>query len=123
MIIHLSARSLSHVGWTNLIDKTGFPSDVQDTLKDYMAPVVQMMSGIANTVLSLVYEVKNDNSGSAIAASVLGNLSFIFAPFATKWMNETTDDVPCLIKMAIDMGGNLGAAICIAESSTLPVPD
>ncbi|MGH3380161.1 MAG: hypothetical protein ACRDP6_36060 [Actinoallomurus sp.] len=114
---------LSHVGWTNLVDKTGFPSDVQDVLKDYMAPVVQMMSGIANTVLSLVYEVKNDNNGSAIAASVLGNLSFIFAPFATKWMNETTDDVSCLIKMAIDMSGNLGAAICIGESSSLPVPD
>ena len=88
-----------------------------------MAPVVQMMSGIANTVLSLVYEVKNGNGGSAIAASVLGNLSFIFAPFATKWMNDTTDDVSCLVKMAIDLSGNLGAAICIAESSTLPVPD
>ena len=38
-------------------------------------------------------------------------------------MEATTDDVSCLIKMVIDLSGNLGAAICIAESSTLPVPD
>ena len=82
-----------------------------------------MISGIANTVLSLTYEIENGNSGSAIAASVLGNLSFMFALFTTWWMKATTDDASCLIKMAIDLSGNLGAAICIAESSTLPVPD
>ena len=110
-------------GWTDQIIKTGFPSDVQDSVKEYMAPVVQMISGIANTVLSLVYEVENGNSGTAIAASVLGNMSFIFAWANAVWMKAATDDVSCLIKMAIDLSGNLGATICIAESSTLPVPD
>ena len=85
---------LTRAGWTNLINKTGFPDNVQDGLKDYMAPVVQMISGIANTVLSLTYEIENGNSGSAIAASVLGNLSFIFAFANAKWMEATTDDVP-----------------------------
>jgi len=116
---------LARTGHTrDKVDNAGFPSNVsQDVVKEYMAAVLQMLSGMANTALSGAYEVESDNGASAIAASVLGNLSFIFAPFATAWMDAATDDVSCLIKMAIDASGNLGTAICIAESSTLPVPD
>ncbi len=53
---------------------------------------------------------------------MLGNLSFVGAPLATKVMNATTDDISTLVKMAIDAGGNIGAAVCIAEATSLPTP-
>ncbi len=58
----------------------------------------------------------------AILGTVLGNLSFVGAPLATKVMLNTTDDISGLVKLLIDAGGNIGAAVCIAESASLPTP-
>jgi hypothetical protein len=96
------------------------PSGVKDPFADYFGPVVNMISGIGNTALSTAYTVENGADGKAIAGTVLGNVSFILAPLATWWMNSTTADVPVLIKTAVDGVGNVGAAICIAESASLP---
>ena len=53
-----------------------------------MAPFVQMIAGTANTVLGSVYSAKNDAGAVAITGTVLGNLSFVGAPLATKIMNK-----------------------------------
>jgi hypothetical protein len=96
------------------------PSGTKDPFADYYGPVVYMICGMVNTALGTAYAARNKAGGAAIAATVLGNLSFILAPFATKWMNETTEDVPVLIKTGVDAIGNVGAAICLAEASSLP---
>lgn len=91
-------------------------------VNDYMGPMVQMIAGTANTILGGVYSGKNDDGWVAILGTVIGNLSFIGAPLATAVMKESTEDVSVLVKMAIDAGGNIGAAVCIAEATSLPTP-
>ena len=83
------------------LSNSGFPSGVQDIAKDYLAPFIQMIAGTANTVLGSVYSAKNDAGAVAITGTVLGNLSFVGAPLATKIMNETTDDISTLVKLVI----------------------
>lgn len=114
--------AVAKAGWTDDLSNSGFPSGVQDVAKDYMSPFVQMIAGTVNTVLGGVYSGKNNAGWVAILGTVLGNLSFVGAPLATKVMNETTDDVSTLVKLAIDAGGNIGAAVCIAEATSLPTP-
>jgi hypothetical protein len=36
------------------------------------------------------------------------------------WLNATTADVPVIVKMIVDAVGNVGAGICIYESTSLP---
>lgn len=114
--------AVAKAGWTKDVSNAGFPSGVQDVAKDYMAPFVQMIAGTANTVMGSIYSSANDAGTVAIVGTVLGNLSFVGAPLATKVMLETTDDVSGLVKLLIDAGGNIGAAVCIAESASLPTP-
>jgi len=114
--------AVAKAGWTDNLSNSGFPSGVQDIAKDYMAPFVQMIAGTVNTVLGSVYSAKNDAGAVAITGTVLGNLSFVGAPLATKIMNETTDDVSTMVKVVIDAVGNVGAAVCIAEATSLPTP-
>jgi hypothetical protein len=114
--------AVAKAGWTSDLSNSGFPSGVQDVAKDYLAPFIQMISGTANTVLGSVYSAKNDAGAVAITGTVLGNLSYVGAPLATKIMNETTDDVSTLVKLVIDAVGNIGAAVCIAEATSLPTP-
>ncbi len=114
--------AVAKAGWTDDLSNAGFPSGVQDIAKDYMAPFVQMIAGTANTVLGSVYSARNDAGAVAITGTVLGNLSFVGAPLATKIMNETTDDVSTMVKVVIDAVGNVGAAVCIAEATSLPTP-
>ncbi len=87
-----------------------------------MGPFVQMIAGTANTIMGSYYSAKNSAGWVAIFGTVLGNLSFVGAPLATKVMASTTDDISTLVKMAIDAGGNIGAAVCIAEAASLPTP-
>lgn len=96
------------------------PSGVADPFADYYGPVIQMISGITNTALGAAYSSVNDQGAAAIAGGVLGNLSFVLAPLETKWLNESTEDVPVLTKTVVDAVGNVGAAVCIAESASLP---
>jgi hypothetical protein len=51
---------------------------------------------------------------------VLGNLSYMLAVLAQKYVNEAAEDVPVLIKTVVDAAGNIGAAVCIAEATSLP---
>jgi hypothetical protein len=44
----------------------------------------------------------------------------MFAPLGTYWLNASLEDVPVIIKMIIDAIGNLGAAVCIYGSTSLP---
>lgn len=92
-----------------------------DAMASYVQPVVQTLSGAANTALGISYQVENgDKYWVDILGTVLGNLSFILAISGTVWLNETTEDIPVMVKMLIDAIGNVGAAICIYESNSLP---
>lgn len=114
--------AVAKAGWTKDLSNSGFPSGVQDVAKDYMAPFVQMIAGTANTIMGGVYSGKNNAGWVAILGTVLGNLSFVGAPLATKVMLNTTDDISGLVKLLVDAGGNIGAAVCIAEATSLPTP-
>jgi hypothetical protein len=92
-----------------------------DTMANYVQPFIQVLSGAANTAFAVSFQVKNDDTYWVdILGTVLGNLSFLLAVFGTMWLNETTEDVPVLVKMIVDAIGNVGAAICIYESTSLP---
>jgi hypothetical protein len=61
--------------------------------------------------------------GDDAAADSMGNyvqLSFLLAISGTIWLNETTEDIPVLVKMIVDAIGNVGAAVCIYQSASLP---
>jgi hypothetical protein len=91
------------------------------TMASYVQPVVQTLSGAANTAFGVSFQVENkDTYWVDILGTVLGNLSFILAISGTVWLNETTEDVPVMVKMLVDAIGNIGAAICIYESNSLP---
>jgi hypothetical protein len=114
--------AVAKAGWTSDLSNSGFPSGVQDIATDYLGPFIYMIAGTANTIMGSYYSAKNSAGWVAIFGTVLGNLSFVGAPLATKVMNATTDDISTLVKMAIDAGGNIGAAVCIAEAASLPTP-
>ena len=91
------------------------------TMASYVQPVVQTLCGAANTAFGVSFQVENkDTYWVDILGTVLGNLSFILAISGTVWLNETTEDVPVMVKMLVDAIGNIGAAICIYESNSLP---
>ena len=80
-----------------------------------------MLSGAADTAFAVSYQVKNDDTYWVdILGTVLGNLSFLLAISGTIWLNETTEDIPVLVKMIVDAIGNVGAAVCIYQSTSLP---
>jgi hypothetical protein len=110
---------LSKIGFID-VPTSDFPDGVKDVMSDYLSPFVQMIAGLANTALGTAYSAKNDAGAAAIAGGVLGNMSFILAPLATAWLNDSTEDVPVLVKTVVDVVGNVGAAICIVEASSLP---
>ena len=110
--------------WPNLNAKMAEWIDSEaaaDAMGNYVQPFVQVLSGAANTAFGVSYQVKNDDTYWVdILATVLGNLSFLLAIAGTIWLNETTEDVPVLVKTIVDAIGNVGAAICIYESTSLP---
>lgn len=115
-------QAVGKAPWATNVANSAFPDGVPDIVNGYMGPFVQMTGGTANTILGATYSGVNNAGTTAILGTVLGNLSYIGAPLATKVMNETTDDVSTLVKMLIDAGGNIGAAVCIAEATSLPTP-
>ncbi|MET0694442.1 MAG: hypothetical protein ABWY56_10955, partial [Propionibacteriaceae bacterium] len=96
------------------------PQNVKDPLADYYGPIIQMVSGIVNTAIGTAFSVKTSAGGSAIAGGVLGNLSYMLAVLAQKYVNEPAADGPMMVKMTVDFAGNIGAGVCIAESTSLP---
>jgi len=75
-----------------------------------------MASAIASTVLGSIYNFQTDQSAETEAAGILGNVSNIIAPFATKELAETTEGGSEIIKFFIDYLGNLGAAGCMGAA-------
>ncbi len=51
---------------------------------------------------------------------MLGNISYQFAVLGSAWVAAATEDTSVLAKTVIDAAGNIGAAIAIAESATIP---
>ena len=100
---------------------SGLPEGVGDVLGDFMGPFIQAFAGAANTALGITFQVKNgDTVPTDIAGTALGNLSFMLAVFGTLWLNATTEDIPVIVKTVVDAVGNVGAAVCIYESTSLP---
>ena len=75
-----------------------------------------MASAIASTILGSIYNFQTDQSAETEAAGILGNVSNIIAPFATKELAETTEGGSEIIKFFIDYLGNLGAAACMGAA-------
>ena len=77
-----------------------------------------MTAAIASTVLGSIYNFNPDTGQSAEtqAAGILGNVSNVIAPFATKELAETTEGGSEIIKLFIDYLGNLGAAGCMGAA-------
>ncbi len=75
-----------------------------------------MAAAIASTILGSIYNFQNDQSAETEAAGILGNVSNIIAPFATKELAETTEGGSEIIKFFIDYLGNLGAAACMGAA-------
>jgi hypothetical protein len=106
---------------TALTENGGMDESIANAMGEYVSPFVQAFCGAANTAFGIAYQVKTgDKVWVDIAGTALGNLSFLLAVLGTLWLNETTEDVPVLVKMVVDAIGNVGAAICIYESTSLP---
>jgi hypothetical protein len=106
---------------TQTLKAAGADDSILNGMNDYVSPFVQAFSGAVNTGVGITYQVETgDTYWVDIAGTALGNLSFMFAPLATWWLNSNLEDVPVIIKMIIDAIGNIGAAVCIYESTSLP---
>jgi hypothetical protein len=106
---------------TQTLKAAGADDSILDGLNDYVAPFVQAFSGGANTGIGIAWQVETgDKYWVDLAGTALGNLSFMFALLGTRWLNASLEDVPVIIKMIIDAIGNLGAAVCIYQSNSLP---
>jgi hypothetical protein len=106
---------------TQTLKAAGADDSILNGLNDYVSPFVQAFSGAANTAFGIGWQVETgDTYWVDLAGTALGNLSFMFAPLGTYWLNASLEDVPVIIKMIIDAIGNLGAAVCIYESTSLP---
>jgi hypothetical protein len=114
--------SLALMSWPKLNGMiSDLPTGVGDVISDYAGPFIQAFAGAANTALGVAFQVKNgDTVPTDIAGTVLGNLSFMLAVFGTLWLNATTEDIPVIVKTVVDAVGNVGAAVCIYESTSLP---
>ncbi len=106
---------------TQTLKAAGADDSILNGLNDYVSPFVQAFSGAANTAFGIGWQVETgDTYWVDLAGTALGNLSFMFAPLGTYWLNASLEDVPVIIKTIIDAIGNLGAAVCIYESNSLP---
>ncbi len=72
-----------------------------------------MVSAIAETVLSSIYNWGTDQSGSTKAAGILSNISNVIAPFATSDLAAETEGASEVIKLCVDFAGNIGAAVAM----------
>jgi hypothetical protein len=108
-------------GITSKLISAGIDDSIVNAMAEYVGPFVQAFSGAANTAIGITFQVKTgDTNWVDLAGTALGNLSFLLAVFGTLWLNASTEDVPVIIKMVVDAVGNIGAAVCIYESTSLP---
>lgn len=94
------------------------PADAEasQTFVTYFQPAVQMVAGVANTILASIWAWEGGNASHAgKAEGILGNFSYDFAVLGTAWVGDASDDTSILIKALLDAVGNLGAGICMLD--------
>ena len=72
-----------------------------------------MASAIGATITGSIYNFQTGQSSNTQAAGILGNVSNIIAPFATKELTESTEGLSDVIKLIVDFAGNIGAAVAM----------
>ena len=76
-----------------------------------------MASAVGATILGSIYNFQTGQSSDTKAAGILGNVSNIIAPFATKELAESSEGVSEVIKLCVDIAGNIGAAVAMGEGA------
>jgi hypothetical protein len=104
----------------NVIPYYGDAPAEPDPLSQYYGPIVSMIASIGNAIMSAWYAYKNATSTTgkveAIAGAVLGNASNIGSPLTTWWLNDSTEDLPLIVKTIIDAVADFGAGAVMAAS-------
>jgi hypothetical protein len=72
-----------------------------------------MASAIGATITGSIYNFQTGQGSNTQAAGILGNVSNIIAPFATKELTDSTQGLSDVIKLIVDMAGNIGAAVAM----------
>lgn len=75
-----------------------------------------MASAVGTTITGSIYNFQTGKSSGNKAAGILANISNIIAPFATKELTESSEGLSDVIKLIVDMAGNVGAAVAIGTS-------
>jgi hypothetical protein len=91
-------------------------------VRTFFVPVVNALAGLANTILSATYTglEKNGDWQLGIAATVIGNVSYMIAPLAAPPLPGLSEDLSVGLKTLVDGLANVTTAILIAEATTLP---
>jgi hypothetical protein len=77
----------------------------------FFVPVVNALAGLANTILSATYTglEKNGDWKLAIAATVIGNVSYVIAPLAPLPLPGLSEDLSVGLKTLVDGLANVTA--------------
>ncbi len=96
-------------------------SPKKDPFEQYYQPIVNCLAAVANGLTAGWYGYANADSPTAqvesIVGTVLGNASYLTSPLTTWWLNESTDDVPVIVKTVIDGVAGIGAGVMYAEAA------
>jgi len=82
-------------------------------------PYITMLASVGSAVTGTVANFETGAAKLIKAGTVLGNVSNTIAPFATKELAESTEDVSVIIKLLVDGVGNVGAAYCLVEYASV----
>ena len=90
----------------------GDAAQIQD-----MVSAVVMSTAIAATGTGTGYNFDTDADQQLKAGTILGNVSNIISSFSTEDLAEATEGISVVIKLMIDLIGNIGAGVCIGSYS------
>ena len=82
-----------------------------------MVSAVVMSTAIAATGTGTGYNFDTDADQQLKAGTILGNVSNIISSFSTEDLAEATEGISVVIKLMIDLIGNIGAGVCIGSYS------
>jgi len=88
--------------------------DEAQEVQDNVSATV-MLSAIGATITGTSYNYITDANQQLKTGTILGNLSNIISPFSTENLAEVTEGASVVIKLMIDLIGNLGAGICMGN--------
>jgi hypothetical protein len=94
-----------------LVGKITGDGDYSNNLQPYLVTA----AAIGQTITGTVLNYKVDASTWLIAGTILGNISNVIAPFSTKTLADSTEDISLVIKLMVDLAGNEGAAFCFVS--------